>query len=700
VNVTPPESEPTEPLPKPVPFLEDFENALGKTTTSTKADYQTSNTFGKLLDVGLAIFDPDWKLVNLNDQAIEFLDLDIKTVKSDLSYENVIKYMAQNGRLGQEDPELLENAMLQDMNFRRDQKITEAQVFNMTTPKGRNICIRQMINTDKSLTIAIEDTTEKTLQKETLEAALQSAASGYWHFNLKTQKFSLESLFFTEYLTPQEVQSLDLEGLYMLIHPGDRKSMREIWKHVAENGQTRVKTIRIKFQKSDALWLKFYLCPQFSEIGKITGIICFFTDVSRSLRIQDDLRKSKERAEKTLKSISDFHARMSHEIRTPMNAVIGITDALLQHHNDPAINPKLRLIEDSADSILRILDETLDHAKIHATQITVDPTLSKPGMVVENICQLWEIKAQKNNVTLNCKIDKNIPAKMYFDAYRFEQCLNNLISNAIKFSGGGKVDVVLTRIHKNGPPKLVLVVKDTGIGMSEEQQAHIFEAYTQADDTISRRFGGTGLGMNITQEIVSAMGGKINVNSKLGEGTLFVIMLPIEQEIREPSPTIKTSTDLVSQLIDEAKPEPTQYDNLRILIVDDNATNHLVVNSLLSSVVSEILTANNGREALDVLEVHEVDVVLMDIHMPVMDGIEATLAIRNSSQAWSNVPIIALTADPQYQQHRLCVNIGMDSALSKPVKLTSILTAFDKVLGQKDLDANELSHGLDDVESG
>jgi len=158
--------------------------------------------------------------------------------------------------------------------------------------------------------------------------------------------------------------------------------------------------------------------------------------------------------------------------------------------------------------------------------------------------------------------------------------------------------------------------------------------------------------------------------------------------------------DLVSQLIDEAKPEPTQYDNLRILIVDDNATNHLVVNSLLSSVVSEILTANNGREALDVLEVHEVDVVLMDIHMPVMDGIEATLAIRNSSQAWSNVPIIALTADPQYQQHRLCVNIGMDSALSKPVKLTSILTAFDKVLGQKDLDANELSHGLDDVESG
>jgi len=652
-----------------------------------------ATAFEKLLNVGFANFNSEWLLVDFNTQVSEYLDIVPDKIKHGLSYERVINYLAKEGRLGPEDPELIANAMLQNMVLRRDKGLSDPVEFNMTTPQGRSVRITQIINPDNSLSVSIEEKTSELLQKETLETALHAAASGYWHYNLRTEQFTLESLFLTESLTQEQVKELTLEGLYKLIHRSDRKEVHVNWQHVITTGQSRKMTVRYITPDQKTVWLKFYLRPQFSQDGKIIGMICFFNDVSNVLRVQDELRKAKEDAEKSAQNIVDHYARMSHEIRTPMNAVTGITDALIQLHNDPAINPKLKLIEDSADSILRILDESLDHAKIRADKITLDNVKSDPRDIVRNICELWQTKALRNDVRLSCKMDETVPSEIFFDPYRYEQCLNNLISNAIKFSSGGNVSVILTRLHKQGhPPHLVLAVQDSGIGMSDDQQKRIFEAYTQADDTISRRFGGTGLGMTITQEIVKTMGGHISVKSKLGEGSVFAITLPIEGERQPAQQTLTTSTDLVSQMIDEEASERTSYENLRVLVVDDNATNHLVVNSLITTIVGEIFTANNGREALDILEIQDIDVVLMDIHMPVMDGIEATLAIRSSNQKWSSVPIVALTADPQYQQHRLCVNIGMDYALSKPVKLNAILTAFDAVTGENE-------HSISDIEN-
>jgi CheY-like chemotaxis protein len=214
--------------------------------------------------------------------------------------------------------------------------------------------------------------------------------------------------------------------------------------------------------------------------------------------------------------------------------------------------------------------------------------------------------------------------------------------------------------------------------MTPDQQKQIFEAYTQADKSIARRFGGTGLGMTITKEIIELMGGSISLRSESGKGSVFALTLPIE-EIK-PKATKQQSEALVDQLLEKAMPEPSKYADLRILVTDDNATNHMVVSSLLESLVGEIHIASDGQQAIQVLETTPIDIVLMDIHMPVMDGIEATLAIRGRPESWSDVLIIALTADPQYQQRRLCKNIGMDDALAKPVKLVELLRAFDNVL--------------------
>ena len=226
--------------------------------------------------------------------------------------------------------------------------------------------------------------------------------------------------------------------------------------------------------------------------------------------------------------------------------------------------------------------------------------------------------------------------------------------------------------------------------MTPEQQEKIFTAFTQADRSISGRFGGTGLGMSITKNIIELMGGRISVNSTPGQGSVFALSLPIETVTpyqsaepvtEDPAKTSKAvNRSLVETLLEENAPEPTEYDSLRVLVVDDNPTNHLVMKTLLESVVGEIVTANNGVQAIQVLENKTVDLVFMDIHMPIMDGIEATLAIRGCDEAFTDIPIVALTADPQYQQKRLCKNIGMNGALAKPVRLNDLLEEIDKIL--------------------
>ena len=257
--------------------------------------------------------------------------------------------------------------------------------------------------------------------------------------------------------------------------------------------------------------------------------------------------------------------------------------------------------------------------------------------------------------------------------------MNNLISNAVKFTPNGNIKVLLTTQQKEGSkPRLIFAVQDNGIGMSKDQQNQIFEAYTQGDKSIAGRFGGTGLGMTITKEIIELMGGTISVRSELGKGSVFILSLPYHKD--SEASFEEDCNHLVEQLLDEAKPEPTNYSKLKILVADDNATNHMVVMSLIESLVAEVHLASDGQEALDILKTTDIDIILMDIHMPVMDGIEATLSIRSSEETWSDVSIIALTADPQYQQKRLCKNIGMDEALAKPVKLSDILEAFDNVL--------------------
>ena len=652
---------------------------IENTTQSTRDEFHWLSRISDVSGLGIILFSQDMGLEFINKLALTFFEISEKHFSRNISYSKLIVHMAKRGDFGAGDSHSFVahiTDILNNQKAARDGNIAE---LKMTMPSGRRLLVRQKHDSDNRLLLTAKDITLEERDSQTLDIALDSGGSGFWYYNCETSEVSMHGDYLEKSLSRRQMDRLENDGILSVVHPDDLRSTTEVWEQGLKDGKPWKHTCRILTGNGQSMWLRWHARPQLSEAGNVISFTCFFKDITQELETSDALRKAKESAENSLKIKNDFLARLSHEVRTPMNGVIGIADALIHHHPDKTIKPKLELIQSSADKILRIVDETLSHTKLHADKLTLESEPASPAKSVENVIRLWEHKALKNNISLSYSIDPSVPETITFDHFRYEQCLNNLLSNAIKFTPNGDIKVVLTLVEKDGfPPRLVLAVKDNGIGMTVEQQKQIFEAYTQADKSIARRFGGTGLGMTITKEIIELMGGTITLRSESGKGTVFALTLPIGD--KEAQSTEQKTNALVDQILEDAMPEPSNYSKLRILVADDNATNHMVITSLLESLVGEIHIASDGGQAINILETTPIDIVLMDIHMPVMDGIEATLAIRGRPESWSDVPIVALTADPQYQQKRLCRNIGMDDALAKPVKLVELLRAFDNVL--------------------
>lgn len=654
-------------------------------TLQTPSESDDNNRFywlSRVSDVsglGIILFSEELGLEFYNSLASKHFELDPQDFAEGSRYQSFLEYMAERGDFGAGKSQTFVDQVTKILNTQKSHIDGDVAQLKLTMPSGRRLFISQILDQNGKLLLTSKDISREEQKSQVLDTALMSGGSGYWYFNKETNDLTLRSNYLEKHLSHRQMERARKKGVLCIIHPDDYAGAKKVWEQGLVDGKECSHTCRILTGNGNSMWLRWKAEPHASDTGKLLGFTCFFEDITQELETNDALRKAKEAAEKSLKIKNDFLARLSHEVRTPMNGVIGIADALIHHHANDEINPKLEIIQSSAEKILRIVDDTLSHTKLNAEKITLELASASPAKSVENVVRLWEHKALKNNITLDFNIDKSVPEKIIFDHFRYEQCLNNLLSNAIKFSPNGSVSVILTTVEKDGhPPRLVLAVKDTGIGMTPEQQKQIFEAYTQADKSIARRFGGTGLGMTITKEIIEFMGGTISLRSQSGKGTVFALTLPIQSIEAEQNEG--NSQALVNQILEDAKPEATNYSALRVLVVDDNSTNHMVVTSLLESLVGEIHIANNGQHAIDILKTTPIDIVLMDIHMPVMDGIEATLAIRASSEPWADVLIIALTADPQYQQIRLCKNIGMDDALPKPVKLVDLLSAFDNVL--------------------
>ena len=572
------------------------------------------------------------------------------------------------------------------------------------TLDGRHISINSWYTHDGHMVTTVRDITKHQRQRSLFEVALKAANAGMWALDFKTGKYTYSNSILDR-LTADETKKIQDQGLWCIVHHEDLPEMTKTWQDVLTEKKPFDFTYRVITEKDGTMWQRSVGQIERASDGHAVGATAFVTDITKDVQKRKDLFTAKE----TSKAKSEFLARMSHEIRTPLNAIIGMSDSLKDEDLPEDIMNVVTDIQQAADGLHGLLSRTLDHAKLISNKMQVDLESCNLRDIIDNCYRLWRPQCSVKRIRLNKHIDENISDEYLLDNFRLQQCLNNLLSNAIKFTASGQIDIIVKQATYKNRENLVIAIKDTGIGMTKEQSKTIFEAFKQADSSISRQYGGTGLGMSITKEIVELMGGEIRVKSVEKTGSTFAIILPITDSIDNSSsvkPALSIPSVLEKQQDDisqeetpssvEEKPmivkasdidekniteDVKPFSGLSVLCVEDNPINQKVVERLIGKRVSQLNFANNGREALDVLSIMHVDVVLMDIHMPVMDGIEATLKIRGSGEPWANVIIIALTADPEYQTKRICKNIGMNDTIAKPVKRIDILNAFDRTIG-------------------
>ena len=409
---------------------------------------------------------------------------------------------------------------------------------------------------------------------------------------------------------------------------------------------------------------------------KFRGIIEVFSDVSELKDAELKMEQAKVKAEKASLAKSEFLARMSHEIRTPMNGVIGVTELLFETDLDEKQLELLHIIRQSGENQLRIVNEILDFSKIESGEMILDKHRFAPLQVARAILDTLMPQAHKKGLKLTLECASEIPIFLLGDQHRLRQILVNLLANAIKFTSQGSIILrVSTKSRSRDQIVLYFEVTDTGIGIPVEVQKSIFTAFSQADGSTSRSFGGTGLGLSISSQLVRLMGGDIGVESEPGNGARFWFTVVFTMSESDSDEILTESSDhnnKFSAAADESAMLPLKLPGEPlILVVDDNSTNLFLAEALLTKLGCRVKTVDNGRQAVELVKKQEITLVLMDCHMPGMDGFATTREIRRQekidSQA-THLPIIALSADVQSNIVNLCQAAGMDDYLSKPYK--------------------------------
>ena len=386
------------------------------------------------------------------------------------------------------------------------------------------------------------------------------------------------------------------------------------------------------------------------------------SDITERIRFEKELIEAKSKAESAtriaedaMKAKQQFLSNMSHEIRTPMNAIIGFTRVVLKTNLSEKQKEYLHAIKTSGDALIVLIDDILDLAKVDAGKMTFEQTPFKMTESISSIIQVFGTKIQENNLEFSKEYDNNIPEVLIGDPARLHQIILNLVSNAVKFTAKGKITLGIRLLNEDKERVIIgFTVTDTGIGIAENKIDHIFENFQQASTGTTRLYGGTGLGLAIVRQLVERQGGSVRVKSKIDVGSVFNFSLSFQKT--EAKAELETDVDSYQH--------NTRIKNIKVLVVEDNGINQLLMETLLDNFGFEHDIATNGKIAIEKLQSKSYDIILMDLQMPEMNGVDTTDYIRNKMN--SKIPIIAITANVTTVDLAKCKAIGMNDYLAKP----------------------------------
>jgi PAS domain S-box-containing protein len=511
--------------------------------------------------------------------------------------------------------------------------------------------------------------------EERLKLAVEIAKLHVWELDFEREEICQVGDSEPFFETPQTYAQLDADP-WAAIHPLDRPAVVAAWKQSLAQGAPFLPEYRVKRTDGREVWAASAASLVRDARGRPLRMVCAQQDITKRKAQERALIQAKDEAEAANQAKSAFLATISHEIRTPLNGLLGMAQAMANGPLEPAQRERLEIIHQSGEGLLAILNEVLDLSKIEAGKLTLEDGEFDVAELAQAAHSTFQAVAENKGLAFDLKVASGARGAYRGDPMRVRQILYNLISNALKFTDGGSVTIFVGR--RAG--RLQIEVRDTGIGMTQEQQDKLFQAFEQAEASTSRRYGGTGLGLAICRELTALMHGRIRVKSAPGRGASFTVVLPLPKIEHAAAPARAANASI-------ANAPPTVGDSgaelpLRVLAAEDNAVNQLVLKTLLNQIGVEPVMVADGVAAVEAWALEPWDLILMDVEMPRLDGPAATAQIRAREQAEGRprTPIVALTANAMADQVARYMAAGMDGFVPKPIAASRLFAAVQAAL--------------------